>query len=125
IRQRGYLNLSEILDDLPGMDMVRPWGDTFLKDYWRGYRNTIGEPFLILLDGVVFNHLYFNTAEVGLTTFPLSNVERVEVVYGPASSVYGPNAFMGVINVITRPETPAPGATHHVSLTAGSSRTRI
>ena len=34
--------------------------------------------------------------------YPLSNIERVEVVYGPASTMYGPNAFVGVINVITR-----------------------
>src|SRR5690242_11025446 len=48
LAQRGYTELSEILDDLPGMDVVRPYGDTYLKNYWRGYRNTIGDPFLLL-----------------------------------------------------------------------------
>lgn len=100
---RGYLELSEILDDLPGMEVVRPYGATYFKNYWRGYRNTIGDPFLVMIDGIVFNHLYFNTADI-LTTFPLSNVDRIEIVYGPASVVYGANAFMGVINVITMQE---------------------
>jgi len=83
------------------MDVVRPFGDTHLKSYWRGFRNEIGEPFLVMVDGMVQNHLYFNTADVPLVALPVSNIERVEVVYGPASSVYGANAFMGVINVIT------------------------
>lgn len=98
---RGYTEVSQILDDLPGMDIVRPFGDTHLKNYWRGFRNEIGEPFLVLVDGVVFNHLYFNTADTPLVAYPISAIERIEVVYGPASSVYGANAFMGVINLIT------------------------
>lgn len=124
IEQRGYQELSEILDDLPGMDVIRPYGDTYFKSYWRGYRNTIGDPFLVLLDGIVLNHLYYNTADV-LTTLPLTNIERVEVVYGPASSIYGPNAFMGVINVLTTPPEGKTGASARGSLTAGSSGTRI
>lgn len=124
IRERGYTELSEILDDLPGMEVVRPYGATYLKNYWRGFRNTIGDAYLIMVDGVILNHLYFNTADV-MVTLPLSNVERVEIVYGPASAVYGPNAFMGVINVITVEDKPASGAYQDVRLTAGSNDTRI
>ena len=122
--QRGYTDLSEILDDLPGMDMARPYGDTYLKNYWRGYRNTIGDPFLLMVDGIVLNHLYFATADV-LVTIPLSNVERVEVVYGPASSVYGANAFMGVLNVITRRDLASSGSHVTAALSAGAYGTRI
>ncbi len=99
---RGYTELSQILDDLPGMDVVRAYGANYFKNYWRGYRNDIGEPFLVMVDGVVYNHLWFNTADTPLVTYPMSAIERVEVVYGPASAVYGANAFMGVINIITR-----------------------
>lgn len=122
IGKRGYRDLSELLEDLPGMDVVRAWGSTYIKNYWRGYRNSIGDPFLIMVDGVVLNHLYFNTADV-LATFPLSSVERVEVVYGPASSVYGPNAFMGVVNVIT--PAVAEGSTLRGTLSAGSAQSRV
>ena len=101
IDERGYEELTDLLDDLPSMDVVRPHGDTYFRSYWRGYRNLIGAPYLLLVDGLVFNHLYLNEAEV-MATFPLSSVERVEVAYGPASALYGPNAAMGVINVITR-----------------------
>jgi outer membrane receptor for ferrienterochelin and colicins len=118
IRERGYADLSGIFDDLPGMDVVRPYGATYLKNYWRGYRNTIGDPFLLLVDGVVMNHLYFNTADL-IAAMPLSNIERVEVVYGPASSVYGANAFMGVVNIITM--QPEPNGSSGVATLSGGS----
>lgn len=121
---RGYRDLSQIFDDLPGMEVVRPYGATYMKNYWRGYRNTVGDPFLLLVDGVVFNHLYFNTADV-MVTFPLTEIERVEVVYGPASSVYGPNAFMGVINIITRSDRLQPGSAADVRMAGGSFGARL
>lgn len=124
IRARGYADLSEVLDDLPGMDVVRPYGATYVKSYWRGYRNTIGDPYLLMLDGVVLNHLYFNTADV-MAALPLSGIERIEVVYGPASSVYGPNAFMGVVNVITGHDRAEEGVSGSAALSAGTRRRRI
>ncbi|MDX1582488.1 MAG: TonB-dependent receptor, partial [Thermoanaerobaculia bacterium] len=119
IEERGYVRLSEILDDLPAMEMVRPYGPTWFKNYWRGYRNTVGDPFLLMIDGIVFNHLYFNTADV-MDAFPLSNIQRVEIVYGPASSVYGPNATMGVINVITSSDRFEDGSSQRIHFTGGS-----
>ena len=119
LERRGYLQLSELLDDLPGMDVVRPYGDNFVRTYWRGGRGTIGEPFLILLDGLVLNHLYFNTADGPLAALPLANVERVEVVYGPASALYGANALRGVINVITTRNAEQEGLTGRATLASG------
>lgn len=104
--QRGYLELSEILDDLPGLDVIRPYGDAYVKAYWRGYRNTWGDPFLVMVDGIPLNHLWYNSTDGALVPLPLANVQRVEVVYGPASSVFGANAMMGVVNVITRKAGP-------------------
>jgi outer membrane cobalamin receptor len=124
ILARGYRELSEILDDLPSMEVARPYGATYFKNYWRGFRNNIGDPWLLLVDGLVLNHLYFDTADV-MATLPLSDIERVEVVYGPASAVYGPNAFSGVINVVTRRFAAASGNHQVVSLGTGSNLERI
>lgn len=101
ISERGYKNMVEVLEELPGIDMSVSWGDTYFKDYWRGYRNAIGSPYLFMIDGVVFNHLYFNSTYI-MAAVPLSNIEQIEIVYGPSSSVYGANAFMGVVNIITK-----------------------
>ncbi|MBS1784118.1 MAG: TonB-dependent receptor [Acidobacteria bacterium] len=124
LEARGYTELSQILDDLPGMDVVRPYGADYVKNYWRGYRTDIGDPYLVMVDGVVFNHLWFDTADTPLVTYPISAIERVEVVYGPASALYGANAFMGVINLITR-KPLQDGFQAHGRFTGGSFDTRI
>lgn len=97
---RGYLSLVEVLRDLPEMDVAMMYGGSIYKNYFRGYRINFGSPFLLMVDGVIFNNLYYNETPA-LAAIPISSVDRIEVVYGPASVVYGPNAFMGVINVIT------------------------
>ena len=124
IEQRGYNDLSEIFDDLPGMEMVRPFGDTYFKNYWRGYRNDIGAPFLVMVDGVSLNTLYFGII-TPMASLPLTVVERIEVVYGPASSVYGANAFMGVINIITVNDKKDDGVFINTRLTSSMDRYKI
>lgn len=121
---RGYRNLSQIFDDLPGMDVVRPYGDVYFANYWRGIRNNLGSPFLFMLDGITQNDLYYNSAET-LATLPISAVERIEIVYGPASVVYGANAFAGVVNVITRHGATEAGVHSRGEVKAGSFDTRI
>lgn len=124
LARRGYTQISEILDDLPGMDVVRPQGDTFLKVYWRGFRNNVGEPFLVLLDGIPYNNLYLNTARDPLLCVSIQSLQRVEVVYGPASAVYGSNAFRGILNLITRNAEVA-GTSGGLSITGGTKDRRI
>jgi outer membrane receptor protein involved in Fe transport len=53
-----------------------------------------------MVDGMVVNSLWTGDASV-VAALPISEVDHVEIVYGPASAVYGANAFMGVVNVIT------------------------
>jgi len=119
LEQRGYNNLSELFDDLPGMHMSRPYGDTYYRNYVRGYRTTGGSPMLLLIDGLKMNDLYYNDDEVSFQAIPLSNIERVEIVYGPTSSVYGANASMGVINVITKTAKMSEGISSNINLSHG------
>src|SRR5262249_20998284 len=113
---RGYNQLGDLFDDLPGMDVVRPYGDNWVLSYWRGFRGEVAAPFLLMVDGQPVNSLHYLDVDVPLTSLPLSAIERVEIVQGPASSVYGPNAFMGVINVITVSDVADDGLTEHVRL---------
>ena len=52
LERRGYTELTQLFDDLPGMSLARAYGDTQMKSYWRGFRNVHGDPFLILVDGI-------------------------------------------------------------------------
>lgn len=121
---RGYRNLTQIFDDLPGMDVVRPYGDVYFANYWRGIHNNLGSPYLLLLDGVVQNDLYYNNADI-MAALSLSAVDRIEIVYGPASVVYGANALAGVVNIITRHEAIDEGFHSAGEVKTGSFGSRI
>jgi iron complex outermembrane receptor protein len=101
IQQRGYTNLAEVIMDLPGFDISYINGISQMNVYQRGYRTPFTQRTLIMIDGKVDNHLWSHTAEIS-RQYPLSNIKKVEVLYGPASAVYGPNAFLGIINLITK-----------------------
>jgi len=101
IEQRGYMDLVELLKDVPGFDLSLFYGSEYANIYQRGFRQNNTEKTLILIDGIEDNDLWTNWAYIS-RQYPLSNIERVEIIYGPASTMYGPNAFAGVINVITQ-----------------------
>jgi len=100
-KKRGYTSLVDVLADLPGFDSVISGGTTHLTFYQRGYRTPVSSRTLFMVNGVVENHLWSQNAVVS-RQYPISNITRVEVLYGPASVRYGPNAFLGVINIITK-----------------------
>ena len=101
IIKRGYSDLIEVLADLPGFDISMLFGVNYANAYQRGLRTTTMEKTLLLIDGVEENDLWTNTADIS-RQYPITNIKRIEVIYGPASTMYGPNAFVGVINVITK-----------------------
>ncbi|MEI7523372.1 MAG: TonB-dependent receptor [Mariniphaga sp.] len=101
IINRGYIDLEQVFSDLPGFDVSRTFGPTYSNIYQRGYRSNNTDRTLFLVDGVEENDLWSNISYWS-RQFPVSNVERVEVLYGPASTMYGANALVGVVNVITR-----------------------
>jgi len=100
LQRRGYKDLSYLLDDLAGIQISRTYGDNYFSTLWRGVRHTIGSSYLILIDGIKFNHLYNNETEI-LASLPMSNIKHIEVVYGPGSVAYGHDAVVGIINIIT------------------------
>lgn len=102
IARRGYLDLEQVLHDLPGFDVSRGNGETYSTFYQRGFRSNDNDRILLLVDGVEQNDLATGVAHLS-RQYPVSTVERIEVVYGPASTIYGANAYSGVINIITKP----------------------
>lgn len=99
--KRGYKDLTQMLNDIPGFDVIRGNGPSYVTFYQRGYRSTSNDRTILLVDGVEENDLNSDNIPIS-RQYALSDIERVEVIYGPASTMYGANAFMGVINVITK-----------------------
>ncbi len=99
IRENGWLTLEEAISGLPGIQFRNLLG---LNSYvfMRGIPNQ-NNLVLVLVDGVPVNELN-SGGFYGGGQYNLANVERIEVVYGPASARYGTNALSGVIDIVTR-----------------------
>jgi outer membrane receptor for ferrienterochelin and colicins len=122
IRKFGYRTLADILRSLMSFNI------SYLRDYsYVGVRG-FGRPgdynsrILLLVDGHRTNENIYETAYIG-TEFILDMdlIDRVEVIRGPGSSLYGNNAFFAVINVITKHGSDLKGP--EVSAEAGSFKT--
>ncbi len=98
IRERGYLTLEEALSGLPGFQFRDIAGFNSYV-FLRGLPNQ-NNLILVLVDGIQINELN-SGGFYGGAQYNLANVKRIEVVYGPASALYGTNAVSGIINIIT------------------------
>lgn len=90
--------VAELLRSVPGVDIARsggPGGVTSL--FLRGMNSNSA---LVLVDGVKLNSPYFGG--VDLSSLGTANVERIEIVRGPFSALYGSEALGGVVQVFTR-----------------------
>ncbi len=103
IKKYGYRTFAQILDSVPGLFTTddRNYGYLGIRGFNRpGDYNT---RVLILIDNHRMNDAVYDQGAIG-TEAPIDVdlIDRVEIIKGPASSLYGTNAFFGVINVITK-----------------------
>lgn len=99
LRERGYRHLGELLRALPGVEVQGYSSATFYNRVsWRGLAGN--NKFIILQNGVRIAAPASEPIPI-VDNFPLYYVQRVEIVYGPASALYGADALSGVINLIT------------------------
>lgn len=119
IAENGWRSLPEALRSLPGMHVVESGspGST-VSIFIRGSRSS---HVLVLVDGVRLNDPSGPTREAYVAGTDLSNVERIEVVRGPQSGLYGADAIAGVVNIITK--EAAEGVSGSVSIEGGSYET--
>jgi outer membrane receptor for ferrienterochelin and colicins len=101
IEERGYEQLEDALRDVPGIDMIHINGYAPTLFYFRGMYGAENLRALLMIDGIVENNILGSNDMAG-PAYGLHNVERIEIVWGPVSALYGENAFGGVINMITK-----------------------
>ncbi len=103
IKRYGYRTIADILNGLPGLHVTydRNYNYPGLGGFLRqGDYNT---KMLLLVDGHRINNNIYDTATIGREfILDVDLIDRIEVIHGPGSSLYGSNAFFGVINVITK-----------------------
>jgi vitamin B12 transporter len=105
MEQKQIQRVSDALREVPGLSVVQTGSPGQLTSvFTRGLRS---EHTQVLLDGIPINQGLqgaFNFAD-----FTTENIDRIEVVRGPQSTIYGPRALAGVIQIFTKQGTGTPG----------------
>ncbi len=114
------LNLSEALKNIQG---------TFIKDYGGlgdlktiSLRGSGAEQVLVMLDGQRLNNP--QTGQVDLSALRLDGIEKIEILRGGSSAMYGSDAIGGVINILTKKEVEAEGINAELEVLGGSFNTQ-
>ncbi len=117
IENYGYMTLAEILGHIPGLFPTNDYswdGVNFgVRGFWSG---VVNRNMIILVNGV--NQIMDYQANFSLTNIniPVEAIDRIEVIRGPMSVIYGTGAFFGVINIITNESTQF----NHVNIVSGA-----
>ncbi|HGU9821290.1 TPA: catecholate siderophore receptor CirA [Enterobacter cancerogenus] len=100
LKRKPVQNLKDVLQDVPGVQLTNE-GDNRKGVSIRGLDSSYT---LILIDGkrVSSRNAVFRHNDFDLNWVPVDAIERIEVVRGPMSSLYGSDALGGVVNIITK-----------------------
>jgi len=99
IERYGWITFEELLRNVPGFYVLDNIEDRFV-----GTRGAAGGGVQLLVNGIAQHPSLQKTltgTEVARLDIPVEAIDRVEIIRGPMSVIYGNNAFQGVINVVT------------------------
>jgi outer membrane receptor protein involved in Fe transport len=121
IETHGYQTLPEILKSIPGLYLT---DDYFSKNIGvRGFWSiTPNRNLIILVNGISYKEDLSSSYLLENITVPVEAIDKIEVVRGPMSVVYGNGALFGVINIITN-QIENNADNNIVALSAGSEKT--
>jgi len=103
IRERGYETVAEALRTVAGLHVVddHVFVDVGVRGVHGGLRGQ-SRIIKVLIDGFSVSFRPTSGNFLGLEMIPIRAVDRIELVRGPGSALYGANAFLGVLQIITR-----------------------
>lgn len=117
IRRSGAREVAEVLRLVPGFLFTSRNGANPQASYHSGM-DVFGSRMQVYVDGrSLYSSMLFGDTHLGLRGIVLDDIERIEVLRGSNSASYGANAFLGVVNIVTRNAADSHGTT--VSATVG------
>lgn len=119
IERYGYQSLDQVLATVPGFYLSNDRNYSYIGTRGFGRPTDYNNRILLLVDGNVVNENVFGASPMDPElAIPLQTLERIEIIRGPGSALYGTGAIFGVINLITRQAPAIDGA--RLGLSAGS-----
>ncbi|MCX7929745.1 MAG: TonB-dependent receptor [Chlorobi bacterium] len=103
ISERALTRLDEVLRYVPGVVVT---GSQVSIRGSSGFSYGLGSRALLLIDN--FPALSADNGDMSFDALPIADIERIEIVKGAGSALYGTSALGGIINVITRDASPSP-----------------
>jgi iron complex outermembrane receptor protein len=101
IRASGATSVPELLESVPGLEVMRiSRGDINMSA--RGFNGSSSSQLLVMIDGRSVYLDFFGAVLWERLEVALQDIERIEVIRGPGSSLYGANAFLGTVNIVTK-----------------------
>ena len=115
IRKTGYRDIARLFRLIPGFQVVRDYEHTSVVSY-HGSHSYFPNRMQVLIDGrSVYSPYIFGGADWGGLPITIDEIERIEILRGSNSATYGSNAFLGVVNIVTRHTAHDPGMAFQVS----------
>ena len=105
IETMGAIDLDEVLENIPGLHVNRNSAGYNPIYTFRGIHSTYNPQVLVLINGIPLTNLFQGDRGLIWSGMPIKAIERIEVIRGPGSAVYGADAFAGVINIQTKTAT--------------------
>jgi outer membrane receptor for ferrienterochelin and colicins len=122
IQKYGYRTLADLLKSVPGFYISYDGQDTYIGVRGISRPSDYNTLVLILIDGHRMNENVYNGTYIsGEFAIDFDLIDRVEIIRGPGSSLYGTDAFFAVINIFTKRGRDLKGT--EVSLSAGGQET--
>lgn len=108
IRRSGAATIPEALRLAPNLQVARTGGQGYAITA-RGFSSRLENKLLVMIDGRSVYSPLFSGVFWDMQDVVMEDVERIEVISGPGSTIWGANAVNGVINIITRPARASQG----------------
>ena len=110
IKAMGATDLDQVMETVPGVHVSKFVTHNISSYQIRGITGNASNPQVLMLqNGIPMNTLYRGDKGEEWISQGLENVERIEIIRGPGSALYGADAFSGVINIITKKAADTPG----------------
>lgn len=117
IKEKQYNSVVEALENVPGIDIIQDGPTPIISLRGQGYDTSMNyraqNNVKIMIDGIPCDNLGTQASAMQLNSIPMTTIERIEVIPGGGSVLYGSGTVGGVINIITKEQKGTRGNTDY------------